>query len=611
MTKRSFPSARRRWSGRAVTATLGAAALAAALAPLATSGSASAATAASAAVTSHKVAATGGSFRLHRIGTVNVQALAKADAARMRKAASKSSSTTVKHVVPLRLPHGTGASASAIRQHAVSIRAAVMMRFFGNVRGAHGFDGITAAINGAANSPDIGGVGDVSPPDQGLAVGPSSAGTAVVEFVNDTLNIYTPGGKTLLGAVPAFQIFGLPSSAFLSDPRAYRDPATGHWFLTMFTFGDGVTAPLSTQYIAVSQTTSPFGPYTTFGIDTSDSANTAGGCPCFGDYDMVGMDNSGFYITTNQFSVDGPNFNGTVMYAMSKRALVRAAINPAISPVVQTYTVPFASDPYAAYHLSPSMYAVGGGAPNTEYFVESNSNLNYGHGLEIYALLNTGSLNAGGRPTLVETKIRTEPYSFPPNALQKSGPTPYGCSLGFCATAQLETDFNAVQEVTYAGGKLYAELDTGFNYGTGQNSGAAWFVLAPRTGASWVGVKLVSNGYVKTSQNVLYPVIGVNKNGVGYLSFALSGPKFYPSAAYMAFEGAKGAVGRVHIAARGVNPLDDFTCYPPIGGACRYGDYSMSQFYGGRIWTATEYVAPQPRDVLSNWGTRVWSAPLP
>ena len=607
MTQSSaLPSGRRRWLGRAVTAGIGAVALAAAFAPVAAS-------AAPAAATTHAAAVRGGHFKLHRIGTVNLRALAKADAAH-RNAAAATKNTTHMRAVPLRLPHGTFAgNAKAARQHAISA-GAMTTSFAGNVRGARGFDGITAAINGAANSPDTGGVGDVSPPDQALAVGPSSAGTAIVEYVNDSLVIYSPSGKTLLGAIPGYQIFGLAPSAFLSDPRAYRDPATGHWFLTQFIVGDGSNgSALSTQFIAVSQTTSPFGPYTTFSIDTSDSSNTAGGCPCFGDYDQVGMDNSGFYIATNQFSVDGPNFNGTVIYAMSKRALVSAARSFGFPPpVVETYTVPLSSDSYAAYHLSPSMYPVGGSAPNTEYFVESNSNLNYGNGLKVYALLRTSKLNTGGRPALVRTSVKTEGYSFPPNALQKSGPTPYGCSVGFCGTPALETDFNAVQEVTYASGKLYAELDTGFNYGTGQNSGAAWFVLSPKTGAGWVKVSLVKDGYVKTSQNVLYPVIGVNKNGNGYLSFALAGPRYYPSTAYVVFKGAAGTSGPVHVAAKGVNPLDDFTCYPPFtSGQCRYGDYSMSQFYNGKIYMASEYVAPQPRDVLSNWGTRVWWAPVP
>ena len=108
------------------------------------------------------------------------------------------------------------------------------------------------------------------------------------------------------------------------------------------------------------------------------------------------------------------------------------------------------------------------------------------------------------------------------------------------------------------------------------------------------------------------PVIGVNKAGKGYLNFAISSSTRYPSTAYMAFNGSSGPSGPIRIAASGVNPLDDFTCYPPFSsGQCRYGDYSMAQYYNGQIYMASEYVAPQPRDTLSNWSTRIWYAPVP
>ncbi|MGO8961754.1 MAG: hypothetical protein ACLQFR_30940 [Streptosporangiaceae bacterium] len=490
---------------------------------------------------------------------------------------------------------------------------AVTNAFTGNVPDARGFDGITSAINGAANSPVVGGIGDVSPPDQALAVGPSTAGTAIVEYVNDALNIYAPDGRTLLGAIPGYQIYGLPAYLSLADPRAYRDPQTGHWFLTQFTYGDGIAAPLSTQLLAVSQTTSPFGPYTAFAIDTSDSSNTAGGCPCFGDFDQVGINSSGFFIATNEYSVDEPKFNGTLIYAMSKDALISAAMSVGKPvPAVKRYVVRPSRDRFGAYHLSPATVTQGSSEPNTEYFVESNSKLAYSAGLTVYALLDTSLLNSGRRPRLVEATMASEPYSFPPLATQRSGPTPYGCSVNFCATASLQTDFNAVQEVTYANGHLYAELDTGFNFGTGQNSGAAWFVLHPVPHPGWLAVSLVSNGYVETPEDLLYPVIGVNKAGKGYLSFAISASTRYPSTAYMTFNGSSGPAGPIHIAAAGANPLDDFTCYPPYStGQCRYGDYSMSQYYNGRIYMASEYVAPEPRDALSNWSTRIWDAPVP
>jgi hypothetical protein len=566
---------------------------------------------------------------LHRLGTVNMQK-ASARAASARAASARNSSTTSKgsrHVEPLGLLRHP--SSMAKREMALP-RTNSLDTFGGNVANEHGFDGITALINGGANSPDVGGVGDVTPPDQGLAVGPSPAGTVMVEFVNDTLSIYSPSGRTLLGAVPAFDVFNLPPNAFLSDPRAYWDPSSGHWYLTMFTVGNsggtisngecsnGAAPPncLSTQYVAVSITSNPFGNFSVFSIDTSDSSNTANGCPCFGDFDQVGSDGTGFYITTNEFPLNsgGPGFNGTVIYAMSKSELVSAA-DGGPAPTVERYTIPSSQDPFAGYHVSPSTVTQGSKAPNTEYFVESNANLPNNataNALEVFAFLHTNRLNQDLPLTMVEKTIGSETYTeSPPNAIQKSGPTPLGSSLGFNGTPQLETDFSAVQEVTYASGNLFAELDTGFAQGTGENAGAAYFVLHPSITSGSLSVAMSKQGFVETSQNLLYPVIGVNKDGVGYMAFAVAGPDRYPSAAYVTMSAAAGAGSVVHIAANGVNPLDDFSCYPAFGspGLCRYGDYSMAQAYSGQIYMATEYVAPQPRDNLSNWGTRVYWAP--
>ncbi|MGH9074851.1 MAG: hypothetical protein ACRDZQ_12160, partial [Acidimicrobiales bacterium] len=221
------------------------------------------------------------------------------------------------HEVPLgpspyarRNPHATANEPRATAQQASAATA-----LSGNVAGEHGFTGLTAPDNAAVN----GGL-DVTPPDQGLAVGPSPAGTAVAEILNDVLAVYSPSGKALLGAVPAYSLFNLPSSAFLSDPRAYYDAPTHRWFFTMFTVGtvspSGTVTSPSTQYIAVSQTSDVFGSYAVFSFDTTDQGQA--GCPCFGDFDMIGADSNGFYITTNEFSISGTAYNGAHIYAVSK-----------------------------------------------------------------------------------------------------------------------------------------------------------------------------------------------------------------------------------------------------------------------------------------------------
>ncbi len=576
---------------------------------------------------------------LHRLGTVNLSQIAGADAA--NPAAAR---TYGPHrVTPLGLLHQATAAASRSASPYGAPPAGAVDTIGGNVAGEAGLDGVTAALNQSANSPTEGSGGDVSPPDQGLGVGPSPAGTALVELVNDTLAIYSTKGATLLGPIPAFQVFDQPPATFLSDPRVYWDPSSQHWIMTMFSVGNsGGTVGtygcsngaspqngcLSAEYIAVSTTTNPLGDYEAFWFDTSDSTNSANGCPCYGDYDQVGADGAGFYISTNEFPLNSQSnsgdtgFNGAVLYAMSKSGLISAADGGAL-PALQRYVEPDttaqgegAADPYAGYHLSPSTVTQGSAAPDTEYFVEANANLPnsaIANGLEVFALLGTSALNSGGRPTLAMTTVTTEPYSeLPPNAVQEGGPLPLGSSYKNFEAPGIETDFNAVQEVTYASGLLYAELDTGFVLGQVENSGAAWFVLRPSAGSSTVSAADAANGYVETSQDILYPVIAVNSTGQGYMAFAIAGAHMFPSAAYVTFNGTHGPGSVVHVAAAGTDPLDDFTCYVNLfgyGPDCRYGDYSMAQSYGGNIYMATEYIGHGIRDVLSNWGTRVYWAP--
>ncbi|MGH9298186.1 MAG: hypothetical protein ACRDZP_09485, partial [Acidimicrobiales bacterium] len=123
---------------------------------------------------------------LHRGGTVSLSRLAAKDARRSNAATGRS--TTAGREVPLRLPPSQR-RAEATRRGSAALRGSAITTFAGNVKGASGFDGVTSAINSAANSPTYGGFGDVSPPDQGFAAGPSADGTVLMDFVNQSLTI--------------------------------------------------------------------------------------------------------------------------------------------------------------------------------------------------------------------------------------------------------------------------------------------------------------------------------------------------------------------------------------------------------------------------------------
>jgi hypothetical protein len=497
----------------------------------------------------------------------------------------------------------------------------------GNVAGETGFPGVTENQEAAVNAPNsiTPTFSDATPPDQGTCAGPDANGNPIaIEIVNNALAAYSQGGTTELAVTPTWALFKQPDTAFMSDPRCYYDAPTGRWFFTEFIDGALSTPPgPSTQFVAVSQTSDPLGNYTVFGWDTTDASNPLGDCPCFGDFDQVGADANGIYVTTNEFANTNvaPGYNGTVLYALPKQGLEAAASGTGSRPGVTRYAI--TADAFGAstptmgngpYHVSPASTPAGGTyAPNTEFLVESNSDLFADNHLIVYALTGTNLLASGGTPALSATELTSEAYSFPPNATQENGPLPLGNTFGITTPNGLAADFNAVQESTYTDGSLYTELDTavGATSTSPGNDGIGWFALAPSTSGSAVTASIVKQGYVSNSQNLIYPDLVLDGAGHGYLDFAVSGSAEYPSAAYVAFHTQP--TGPIHLAAAGTAPEDDFGCYPPFGNSgtgCRWGDYSGGAVWDGRAYLMTEYVPALPRDSHGNWGTFVWSAPV-
>jgi len=542
-----------------------------------------------------------------------------------------SSSPTGTPMKKLGRPHATGNKGTPITAGNNSVVR-------GNVSGETGFTGVTDPESAAVNvPPGVTPFSDVAPPDQATCTGPDASGNPIsFDFVNDAAAAYTTSGSVAWPVTPAWAMFGLPTSAFLSDPRCYYDAPTQRWFFAMFTVGS--PSP-SDQYVAVSQTSNPLGAYTVFGFDTTDASNPLGDCPCFGDYDMIGADANGFYITTNEFSnisnpAGTPGYNGTVLYAVSKQLLeASAAAGGGSAPAMARYQI--TGDPYGIsadavgssaaqsngpYHLSPASTPPGGTyAANTEYLVESNSDLFSDDHMIVYALSGTSQLNAAGAALpLTATELTTEAYAFPPNAIQKNGTLPLGSTYGYHQQApELQTDFNAAQETTYSAGQLYTELDTAtVTSADSGHAGVAWFDLAPTaptTASPQVTASVAHQGYVATSDSLLYPDMIVDGSGNGYLDFSMSGPSDYPSVGYVAVTGGQPS-GSIHLAAAGTAPDDSFTCYPPFGtesSGCRWGDYSGGAVWNGRVYMMAEYIPPTPRDTEDNWGTFVWSAPTP
>ena len=173
----------------------------------------------------------------------------------------------------------------------------------------------------------------LEPPDQALCVGNGYT----VEATNSVLRVWSTAGAPLTGVQDLNTFFGYPAQIdrttgvvgpFLTDPVCLFDPTTRTFFLVVLTLdvtpaGDFI----GTNHLDIAVAVDPSGTWNFYQLDVTDDGSSGTPvhphCPCIGDYPHVGVDGNGFYITTNEYSFFGPEFNSAQIYAFSKRALAR------------------------------------------------------------------------------------------------------------------------------------------------------------------------------------------------------------------------------------------------------------------------------------------------
>jgi hypothetical protein len=526
--------------------------------------------------------------------------------------------------------------------------------------GFFGFPGLTEFDQSSAGTGSFAGTqGPAEPPDQGLCVGNGF----VMEQVNVATAVYDTTGKLLAGPVPLNQFFGLApelSSAgafgpFLSDPKCYFDPGTRRWFATILEIdldpSTGAFGNHSSTFIAVSDTSNPIGSYSIFSFDTTDDGTNGTpnhtNCPCFGDQPLLGADANGIYISTNEFPIAPSNFfNGAQIYAMSKAALAEDKTLTIVHIDLGSIPVPPQDQPGGIwYSVQPATSPALSGddedrTSGVEYFLSALQfgPAPYDNRIAVWALTNTRSLNRRTpNVKLQDVVITSEAYGIaatgPFAATQKSGPTPL---LDFLNSVKNDKDtfelLNAnddrMNQVVFAGRRLYAGVNTSVTV-NGQNlQGIADFIVKPSLEDGVLDADMSGQGYVSVdNENVLFPSIGVNTDGAAIMAFSLSGPDYFPSAAYSPITG-EGNVGQIRLAGAGIGPADGASGYnlfnAPLPGIVRWGDYSAAVADGeGNIWFAAEYEGQAcsdaefaadstcggTRDFFANWGTLIGVVP--
>ena len=522
------------------------------------------------------------------------------------------------------------------------------------------FDGLRLRDQRLANG---GNQFTVEPPDQALCVGNGY----VVESVNDVIRVFDRSGKALTDVVDLNSFYGYPAAInrstrkfgpSITDPSCYFDPQVKRFFHVVLTLDvDAATGNLTGANhldLAVSTSDSPLGSWAIYRIpvqnDGSQGTPVHANCPCLGDYPHIGADEHGIYLTTNEFPFAG-GFNSAQIYALSKRDLVRGAVNLTL---VQIDTIDHLLEGAPGFTVWPAVSPAGDfetANRGTEYFLSSLavfSNSGTEKRLRVWALGNTRSLNSNSPDvTLVDSTVKVRSYGVPPASNQKAGPTPLadcindrtlvtpfgvGCwnylflkqPPAAVTPEMLDSNDSRMQQVFYAGGRLYGALDTAIRVGGAEQAGIAYYTIRPYAqNGSVIGVVENQGKIGVRGNNVSYPAIAALPNGKGIISFTVVGADHFPSAAYVNL-GGNGHEGGIRIAAEGKGPDDGFTGYEafnPGTTSARWGDYGAVAVDNGEFWMASEYIGQSctlsayvatpfgscgsTRVTLGNWFTRI------
>jgi hypothetical protein len=487
----------------------------------------------------------------------------------------------------------------------------------------------------------------VEPPDQGLCVGNGR----LIEAVNDTIAIYneSTGSMASGGGFESLNQFftndhaidrdhGNTFGTFTSDPRCLYDADNGgHFFMTITSFArdpiSGAFEAPGNLLLAVSKTNSPTTSPSDWNFTTIDVTNdgTAGtdrhpSCPCFGDQPLIGTDANGFYITTNEFPINGPGFNGAQIYALQKSAL-EAGRTPNIVRI-EGAPIPFGSDyvngiPYSLQPAtSPSTSDFETANDGTEYLLGAlefgKKPFQFDNRIAVWAITNTASLNSRPHIHVSDKVISSEVYGLPGAITQPNGPIPLGDSLKNHENL-IDGGDDRMQAAVFAHGVLWGASDTTVKTPSGASQvGTAYYLVSPTfTGTATqgnVGGSVIKQGYLSVDKaSVTRPSLGVTSSGKAVIGVSLIGGPYYPSAAYATLSDSLTESGptELTLAQAGPVPADGFSGYAgegsPTPGLERWGDYGFAAVDGGHVWVANEYVAGLDTAFgtpdLANWYT--------
>ena len=219
--------------------------------------------------------------------------------------------------------------------------------------------------------------------------------------------------------------------------------------------------------------------WTQYEVDTTDIGGN--GCPCFGDQPTLGIDQDNLYVTTNQFSILGPQFNGAQVYAFSKKDLVAG---------VKAHFAHFGHLHIGGTFASSVQPAITTGTPSAEFFLstqdshagDKDATKALVNQIGVWAMTESDCLEHGISPVLSSALIASKSYGQPPAAAQKG------------ATSTIDSGDDRMQQTQYINGSIWGEVTSSVTIAGDPTvrAGAAWFNVAPTVRNNHIGASTVS-----------------------------------------------------------------------------------------------------------------------
>lgn len=239
------------------------------------------------------------------------------------------------------------------------------------------------------------------PPDTQLAAGPG----ALLEATNDNLSMWSKTGA-LLGLADLNLFFHVPAGQSFTDPRVLYDTQAGMWIVSGWSLDS--TATFTSTFLAVSQTSDPFGNWNVYTIATS-----TGGIAT--DQPMTGVCDGMVVMSWNEYSGSGANFDGAAVFAVQKSALIA---HDALTPLNDTsflYNNRFSIAPAQSLGSSPTCWMTVNLADQLLVPVTITSPT-----LGVIALTGTPGTSTFQQ---TETDVPIQATNVPPSPRQPSGTT--------------------------------------------------------------------------------------------------------------------------------------------------------------------------------------------